>query len=106
MWTAFAAFGAACILGAWQMWARSPIEAPANSAANYFRSVTMHGVAMAYVLTTFFIMGFGYYVAETALKRRMPGRMLAWLSFWIALAGVAMTSLAILSGNASVLFTF
>ena len=40
---------------------------------NYFRSVTLHGVSMAFVLTTFFIMGFGYFVAETALKRPVPG---------------------------------
>ena len=50
------------------MWARSPLEAPAHTAANYFRSVTLHGVSMAFVLTTFFIMGFGYFVAETALE--------------------------------------
>ncbi len=55
------------------MWARSPLEAPAHTAANYFRSVTLHGVSMAFVLTTFFIMGFGYFVAETALKRPLPG---------------------------------
>ena len=37
------------------------------------RFPTAHGVAMAYVLTTFFIMGFGYYVAETSLRRpRLP----------------------------------
>ena len=35
---------------------------------NYYISVTAHGMSMAYVLTTFFIMGFGYYVAETALE--------------------------------------
>ena len=39
-------------------------------------SVTAHGVAMAYVLTTFFIMGFGYFVAETALERPLPGQAL------------------------------
>jgi hypothetical protein len=27
---------------------------------------------MAYVLTTFFVMGFGYFVAETALGRKSP----------------------------------
>ena len=70
---AIAAFAVACLLGVWQMWARSPIQAPAHTAANYFRSVTLHGVSMAFVLTTFFIMGFGYYVAETALRRPMPG---------------------------------
>ncbi len=69
---AIAAFAVACILGVWQMWARSPLEAPAHSAANYFRSVTLHGVSMAFVLTTFFIMAFGYFVAETALKRPVP----------------------------------
>ena len=41
-WVAFAAFAVACLLGVWQMWARSPIEAPAHTAGNYFRSVTLH----------------------------------------------------------------
>ncbi len=39
-------------------------------------SVTAHGVAMAYVLTTFFIMGFGYFVAVTALARPLAGQSL------------------------------
>ncbi|MEO6339276.1 MAG: cbb3-type cytochrome c oxidase subunit I, partial [Caulobacteraceae bacterium] len=73
---------------------------------HYYRSVTAHGVAMAYVLTTFFIMGFGYYVAEVALKRPMPGKAWAWGAYWTSMAGVVMTVLAIASGKASVLFTF
>ena len=36
---------------------------------------------MAYVLTTFMVMGFGYYVAETALGRPLPRLRLAWLGF-------------------------
>ena len=106
VWVAIAAFAVACILGVWQMWARSPLDAPAHTAANYFRSVTLHGVSMAFVLTTFFIMGFGYFVAETALKRPVPGLKLAWAAFWMGLAGVLMAALAIMSGNASVLYTF
>ena len=39
-------------------------------------SVTAHGASMAYVLTTFFIMGFGYFVAETALRRAAARRAL------------------------------
>src|SRR5690606_8740472 len=66
-WLAFAAFLIACVLGACQMWARSPHDAPAHTASNYFLSVTLHGGAMAYVLSTFFIICFGYFVAETAL---------------------------------------
>ena len=106
LWIAFVAFAIACVLGVWQMWARSPLEAPALTASNYFRSVTLHGVSMAFVLTTFFIMGFGYYVAETALKRPLPGRGLAWAAYALGLFGTAMAALSIVSGNASVLYTF
>lgn len=106
IWVAIAAFFVACGLGVWQMWARSPLEAPAHSAANYFRSVTLHGVSMGYVLTTFFIMGFGYFVAETSLRRPLPSLPLAWASFWLGIVGVLMTALSVISGNASVLFTF
>ena len=66
-WVAFAAFVAACVLGTWQMWVRSPLGAHVGTPGQYFMSVTAHGVSMAYVLTTFFIMGFGYFVAVTAL---------------------------------------
>ena len=62
-WVAFAAFLVACFLGAWQMWVRSPWGANVGTPGQYFMSVTTHGVSMAYVLTTFFIMGFGYFVA-------------------------------------------
>lgn len=103
---AFAAFLVAALFGVWQMWARSPLHAPYLSEANYFRSVTYHGVSMAYVLSTFFIMGFGYYVAETALKRPMPRLGWAWVGFWMGIVGVGMAALSILSGNASVLYTF
>jgi cytochrome c oxidase subunit I len=106
VWVAIAAFGVACLLGVWQMWARSPLPAPAHTAANYFRSVTLHGVSMAFVLTTFFIMGFGYYVAETSLRRPLPGITLAWGAFWLGIAGTLMAALSVVSGNASVLFTF
>ena len=46
---------------------------------------------MAYVLTTFFVMGFGYYVAETALgARRCPACSWAWLGFWLGVVGTVM----------------
>ena len=67
-WVAFAAFAARCRarhladVGAQSAW-RAHVGTPGQ----YFMSVTAHGVAMAYVLTTFFIMGFGYFVAVTAL---------------------------------------
>ena len=105
-WVAFAAFLAASFLGAWQMWVRSPLGANIGTPGEYFTSVTAHGVAMAYVLTTFFIMGFGYFVAVTALDRPLPGKPWAWLGFWMGVIGVLLALAAILSGRASVLYTF
>jgi cytochrome c oxidase subunit I len=105
-WIAFVVFLAAAMLGVWQMWVRSPLAAPLDIPARYYQSVTAHGVSMAYVLTTFFIMGFGYYVAETALKRPLPARGWAWAAFWIGIAGVVLAVASIGSGQASVLFTF
>jgi cytochrome c oxidase subunit 1 len=106
LWVAFAVFALAVVLGAWQMWARSPLPAPFHTPANYYLSVTAHGVSMAYVLTTFFIMGFGYFVAETALGRALPGKAWAWAAFWMGIVGVLMAVASILSGRASVLYTF
>ncbi len=106
LWIAFAAFLVACVFGIWQMWARSPLATPYVIAEHYFLSVTAHGVAMAFVLTTFFIMGFGYFTAETALDRPLPGKPWAWAGFFLAVAGTLMAVAAILSGQASVLYTF
>ena len=106
LWIAFVVFLAACALGVWQMWVRSPLSAPQDIPERYYQSVTAHGVSMGFVLTTFFIMGFGYYVAETALNRELPGKRWAWAAYWAGLAGVVMAVLSIAGGDASVLYTF
>ena len=105
-WVAFAAFAAAAVLGAWQMWVRSPLGAHIGTPEDYYMSVTAHGVAMAYVLTTFFIMGFGYFVAVTSLDRPLPGKAWAWGGFVVAVVGVVMVVITIAAGKAAVLFTF
>ena len=107
LWTAFGAFGIACIFGVWQMWARSPLSAPpAFTPANYYLSVTAHGTLLAYVLTTFFIMGFGYFTAEKSLERPLPAMRWAWFAFYMGLFGTLMAVVTVLLGRASVLFTF
>ena len=103
---AFAAFAIAAVLGAWQMTARSPLSAPYAGAGTYFASVTAHGTMMAYVLPTLFAMGFGYFVAATALDRPLPGLRLAWTGFWLAIVGIVMAVVPILLGKATVLYTF
>src|SRR6266436_6610208 len=78
---------------------RSPLPSPLDDAALYYGSVTLHGTAMAYVVTTFFTMGFGYAVAATSLGRPIRGAAAAWIGFAICLVGTLMAVGAILSGR-------
>jgi cytochrome c oxidase subunit I len=105
-WVAFAAFLPAVLLGAWQMLMRSPLPAPLDDPSAYYISVTAHGTAMAYVVTTFFAMGFGYAVTATSLGRPVRGVTAAWIGFVICLIGTVMAVIAVLSGRATVLYTF
>jgi len=105
-WVAFALFLPAVILGAWQMLMRSPLPPPLQDPNAYYLSVTLHGTVMAYVVTTFFAMGFGYAVTATSLGRPIRGVWAAWIGFAICLIGTVMAAVAVLAGEASVLYTF
>jgi cytochrome c oxidase subunit I len=106
MSVAFIAFIVACFLGFYQVLERSGLIDALDSPTVYFASVSTHGVLMAYVLTTFFIMGFGYYTASTSLKVPVWNKQLAWGGFWLALVGVVLAAIPLLTGLASVLYTF
>ncbi len=106
MWVAFIAFILACFMGEYQVLERSGLFASLDSPTVYFASVSTHGVLMAYVLTTFFIMGFGYYTASTSLKVPIWNPKLAWGGFWLALFGTVLAAVPLLLGLASVLYTF
>jgi cytochrome c oxidase subunit 1 len=106
LWVAFGFFVPAVVLGAWQMLMRSPLPAPLDDPHAYYASVTLHGTVMAYVVTTFFAMGFGYAVAATSLGRPVRGVIAAWIGFATCLIGTLMAAAAVLSGRASVLYTF
>ena len=105
-WVAFGLFLPAVVLGAWQMLMRSPLPAPLDDPNVYYASVTLHGTVMAYVLTTFFAMGFGYAIAATSLGRPIRGMMAAWICFAICLVGTLMAAATVLVGRATVLYTF
>ena len=105
-WVAFGTFLPAVLLGAWQMLMRSPLPAPLDDPDAYYASVTLHGTAMAYVVTTFFAMGFGYAIAATSLGRPVRGVAAAWIGFFICLIGTVMAVATVLAGKASVLYTF
>jgi cytochrome c oxidase subunit 1 len=105
-WVAFAAFIVAILLGLYQVANRSGLFPEIESHELYFASVSTHGVLMGFVLTTFFIMGFGYYTATSTLKRPLWSKGFGWLSFWVALIGTVMAAIPLLAGKASVLYTF
>src|SRR5450432_557223 len=88
------------------MLVRSPLPAPLDDSAAYYASVTLHGTAMAYVVTTFFTMGFGYAVTATSLGRPVRGIVWAWTGFVICLIGTVMAVATVFAGQASVLYTF
>jgi cytochrome c oxidase subunit 1 len=106
LWVAFAAFFVAIILGLYQVMNRSGLFPEIESHEMYFASVSTHGVLMGFVLTTFFIMGFGYYTAASTLRRPLWSNSLAWVAFLVALGGTVMAAIPLLTGNASVLYTF
>jgi cytochrome c oxidase subunit 1 len=102
---AIAAFGVAAAMGVLQGMSIADLAFPGRSEAFYYMAVTAHGVLMALVFTTFFIMGLGYALSAAALGR-IVGRGAAWFGFWLALAGSAAAAATILLGKSTVLYTF
>jgi len=72
---------------------------------DYYQGLTLHGVINAVVLTTFFAVAFGYATVVFYLKRE-PNKAIAWTSFWLMTIGTVLAAVAMLSGKASVLYTF
>jgi cytochrome c oxidase subunit 1 len=103
---AVAAFGIAAAMAIMQALSRANLDLPFRSASMYYMSVTAHGTLMALVFTTFFIMGFGYVVAQHSLGGALAMRRTAWISFWMACVGTLATVAVILAGKATVLYTF
>ena len=102
---AIASFGLAAVLGLVQALTIAGVELPGLTPDLYYLSVTAHGVLMALVFTTFFIMGLGYLIARERLGR-LVGEKTAWFAFWLGLAGTVAAAVVILAGKATVLYTF
>ncbi len=71
----------------------------------YYQGLTLHGVINAIVFTTFFAVAFGNALVWYALKKPINLKV-AWLSFWLMFVGVLFAAYAMLTGQASVLYTF
>lgn len=104
IYTATAAIALGAVFGVLQGFSRADaLTAPPWF--DYYRILTMHGVLMALVFTTFFITGLSLFVTYRAIPR---DRRLAvgWFGWWLMLLGTAMAAATILKGDATVLYTF
>lgn len=74
----------------------------------YYQLLTAHGVLMALIFTTYFIIGFLISgVAKTTGGKLLPAvRRLGWIGYWLMSAGTAIGTVMILLNKATVLYTF
>lgn len=104
VYTATAAIALGALFGVFQGFGRTGLyEAPAWF--DYYRVLTMHGVLMALVFTTFFITGLSLFVTYRAIPRERSLGM-GWFGWGLMLFGTAMAAITILKGDATVLYTF
>ncbi|MBB6671753.1 b(o/a)3-type cytochrome-c oxidase subunit 1 [Cohnella nanjingensis] len=82
------------------------VTLPAN--IGYYELLTAHGVLMALIFTTYFIIGFLYSGVSHTLggQLRPAARKLGWTGYLVMSAGTVLGVIVILSGKASVLYTF
>ncbi|MGO0061170.1 b(o/a)3-type cytochrome-c oxidase subunit 1 [Brevibacillus fluminis] len=78
------------------------------SPIGYYQLLTLHGVSLALIFTTFFIIGFFLSgMAKSTGGELSPGeRKWGWVGYVLMLGGTLVALIPILSNNASVLYTF
>jgi cytochrome c oxidase subunit 1 len=107
IWVAYIAFGLAALAGMMQGMVRGGImELP--SWTNYYQILTAHGVLMALIFTTFFIVGFLYSGTARTTGGSLHGTALGfgWAGWVLMVMGTLMVVVTILMNDASVLYTF
>ncbi len=104
IYTATIAIALGALLGLAQALSRaSAIQLP--DFFDYYRILTLHGVLMALVFTTFFITGLSLFVTYRTVPRDRS-LTLGWAGYLVMLVGTAMAAFEIFAGNATVLYTF
>jgi cytochrome c oxidase subunit 1 len=73
---------------------------------SYYQGLTLHGAGNVLLWTTFFISGFLSFTTVYALRRRLASMTLAWITFWTMVVGTTLAVWAILTNDATVMFTF
>ncbi|MEG0260903.1 MAG: b(o/a)3-type cytochrome-c oxidase subunit 1 [Lysinibacillus sp.] len=73
----------------------------------YYQVLTVHGVLLGLILTTFFIYGFQIAsVSRTSGTFTNTQRRLGWIGFWLMTLGTAAAATMVLLNKATVLYTF
>ncbi len=73
----------------------------------YYQVLTVHGVLLGLILTTFFIYGFQIAaVSRTSGTLTPKQRLICWVGFWTMTIGTVMAATMVLLNEASVLYTF
>lgn len=106
IWVAFTALFLGAVAGLLQSLVRSgTVILPAG--IGYYQLLTAHGVLLALVFTTFFIIGFLYAsLSRTTGSMNQAARKLGWLGFILMTTGTVITVIMILLNKATVLYTF
>ncbi len=105
--TALVALSFGIFLGPFQVFRRAPaLEWDIPVFSYYYQALTVHGVMNALFFTTFFIVGFSYFVTTRSLQRDMWSPKLAWTAYWSMLLGIVLVLYALITNQANVLYTF
>jgi len=104
--TAYVAFLIGTLMGLLQVFVRNDkLDLPAW--LNYYQVLTAHGVLLALIFTAFFIYGFLITGISKSLGNYGPKvRKALWIGFAVTLIGTVLATAMIISGEASVLYTF
>ncbi len=94
------------LLGLYQVLARAGIlRTPDIFGINYYQGLTLHGTINAIVFTTFFAVAFGNAIMLHQLRRPLKEGV-QWISWILMVGGTLMAAWAMLTGRATVLYTF
>lgn len=106
LYVAFAALFVGASAGLLQVLERSgKFQMPFN--LSYYQILTIHGVILGLVLTTFFIIGFMLAAqSKTTGGYNKTELIIGWIGFWLMLAGVILAGILMIQNEATVLYTF
>ncbi|MCK5546921.1 MAG: cbb3-type cytochrome c oxidase subunit I [Rhodospirillaceae bacterium] len=71
----------------------------------FYLALTAHGLDVLLVWCIFFEIALLYFTSAILLNARLVWPKLAWIGYWLMLGGAAMTNVAVLQGDSSVMFT-